>query len=69
MKGYVVDQPPELIKLFDALPVDHFPPVVDVDWSPEGMLQVVGMLPDVDHQQRPLTNTHWGVLIGCQCQK
>src|SRR5919198_5986758 len=53
-----------LVALGDLAPVDGVPPRVDVVGAPVLVLQVVGVLPDVDADERGLALGDWVVLVG-----
>jgi len=48
----------ELVGLVDGVPVDDVPPGVDVFWAPIEVLQVIGVLPDIESQNGNHATVH-----------
>ena len=53
-----------LVALGDAAPIDDVPPALDVRGPPVLVLEVVGVLPDVDAEQRRQAGHQRRVLVG-----
>lgn len=56
---------PEVIELLSSLPVQKFPPVINVIWSLVFMIQIISMFPDVNNCDWVTPTCQWTVLIGC----
>ena len=56
---------PKCILLFNFLPINNFPPILDIIESFILVVQIVGVFPYVNHKDRVASKCKRAILIGC----